>query len=453
MVSRWFPLYLLGIAALTLFPFSPAACPRPGWVIHLGRFDFVANLLAFLPIGLALRRSALSRTLALAFALSLAIEVCQQWLPRQQDVTDLVSNTLGAGLGWWLARRWSARWPGPLLRPVTRRLLLRAAAVLVTGAVAWQAASSPRHDFSNWLPFPLVVGNSPYGDRPWMGELSELALYDRVLRADEQPGRLAEDGGPVLWAEGGPILWLGFAENEASGRVDGPAGPVRLEPRVGQSTFLSASGLTLRPSGLAVDPWVAEHVVERLRERGVLSLDVRLRAGVLRQHGPAHIVSLGSGGPALNLLLAQRSAGFIARIRTPASGPRGARGELETHDLRVTMKPQQLRLIYDGAEARLWVDGVCEDDGPIAIGSSPRMVGPLLGVSIVSCTLLAGLAAASFAHRRGLRIALAAAGALLAWSLLHALGAWSHLPDFDTSARLLGLAAAAAMLPVLLRPR
>ena len=101
---RWLPLYLLGIAALTLFPFAPPECTPGGWVVRWGVVDFSANLLAFVPIGLALHRSPRLRALLLAFALSLTIEMCQHWLPRLQDVSDLISNTLGAGLGHLLGR-------------------------------------------------------------------------------------------------------------------------------------------------------------------------------------------------------------------------------------------------------------------------------------------------------------------------------------------------------------
>ena len=84
MFPRWLPLYLLGIAALTLFPFEPSLCPRPGWVIRIGPVDFAANFLAFLPIGLALHRFRFGRTVLLVFALSLAIALSHFAFPPRR---------------------------------------------------------------------------------------------------------------------------------------------------------------------------------------------------------------------------------------------------------------------------------------------------------------------------------------------------------------------------------
>ena len=150
MFARWLPLYLLGIAAITLFPFVPPECEPRGWVMRMGRMDFAANLVAFVPIGAALHRSPLLRALALCFALSLTIEVCQGFLPRFQDASDLISNSLGAFIGHRIGVAWTRRWEGPLLRPVTRRIVLLATApLLLTGALA-EAYVAPGNDFSNW---------------------------------------------------------------------------------------------------------------------------------------------------------------------------------------------------------------------------------------------------------------------------------------------------------------
>lgn len=451
MFPRWLPLYLLGIAALTLFPFVAPDCPRPGWILRMGTFDSIANFVAFVPIGLALYRSTLWRTLLLAFGLSLTIELCQQWLPRQQDVGDLLTNTSGAAVGWVLARFWTARWPGPLMRPVTRRIALRASAGAVLAAVAFQALWSPAHDFSNWASFPLVVGNSAYGDRPWMGEISELALYDRALGAQEEIRQLGADDAPVLWAEGGPVLWVRFAGDPPTGRADGPTGPIAFAPRVDESTFLSPTGLTLLPSGIALEPWVSEHVIGLLREAGQLTLDVRLRPHVLHQHGPARIVALGDGGRLRNFMLGQRSSTYIARIRTPGNGLGGTHVELETEAGVVGLEEQRLRVVYDGSNGRLWVNGICEDDGSIAIKTAPLLVGPLLGISIVACTAFGGLTLATTTRRRGPRLLLTTLGGIIGWAVLWMLDAWAYLPDFGAEAALLSLAAIVVTLPILMK--
>jgi glycopeptide antibiotics resistance protein len=76
--------------------------------------DLVGNLLLFIPFGY-LTRYTWRRTLLYAFLISLGIEVGQYVLTllgpwnRRASATDLVLNTAGALLGWWLAKQARAR--------------------------------------------------------------------------------------------------------------------------------------------------------------------------------------------------------------------------------------------------------------------------------------------------------------------------------------------------------
>ncbi len=453
MFPRWLPLYLLGIAALTLFPFLPPECESRGWVMRRDPTDFAANLVAFVPIGLALHRSPLLRAIGLAFALSLTIELCQGFLPRQQDITDLISNTLGALVGHRIGVAWATRWEGPLFRPVTRRIVLLAAApILLIGALV-EAFVAPANDFSSWSRFPLVIGNSAQGDRPWMGEISDVAVFDRALKAGETTPSAENPAIPALWAEGGPILWLRFGDEEPSGRVDGPSGPVRYVPEVGRSTVLTEASLQLLPSGVALEGWVSDHVVEQLRRTGELTLDVRLRAAVENQYGPARIVSLGGGPRFRNLMLGQQGSGLIARIRTPANGRAGTNAEAETHRGVVTREPQHVRLSYDGSQAVIRVDGTCEDAIHMGIANALPMMGPFLGVTLVLGTALPALAAASFSRNPRRRLGLALLGGGGAWGLLWASGIWDYLGDYTLVAFLLGAFALLTTVPFLRQSR
>jgi hypothetical protein len=82
--------------------------------------DAVINLLIFVPLGLlasgALRRAGhpplrtVAVTLALAAVVSLTAELLQHWIiPRSSELSDVVLNTTGAGLGAWLAARARSR--------------------------------------------------------------------------------------------------------------------------------------------------------------------------------------------------------------------------------------------------------------------------------------------------------------------------------------------------------
>jgi hypothetical protein len=446
MFPRWLPLYLLGIAALTLFPFEATLCPHPGWVVRMGPIDIVANFIAFLPIGMALQRTPFQRAVLLTFGLSLTIELCQQWLPRLPDAMDLISNTLGGAIGHLVGRAWTSRWPGPLLRPVTRRLLILAIVPVLLGATLKEAVSKRPNDLSNWEDFPLVVGNTLAGNRPWMGEVSELAIYDRPLEANEEPASLGDTDQPALWVEGGPILWLRFEGDEMTGRIDGPEGPVRYVPLVDKSIYVDAAGLTLLPSGLVLEPWVSQRVNDRLRESGKLSLDLRLRSRLTRQYG-ASIFTLGDGR-LLNLMLAQKRSSLVAFIRTPANGRGGGRAEVATRYGVVNAKKQHVRLTYDGSHGMLWVDDRCEDVSHLALVNAPLLVGAFLGVTIVVLTTLSAQAAAAFSRRPRVRVVLSSLAGASVWAVIYAANSWGHLAGFGTDALVLGILSLIVTLPI-----
>ena len=97
------------ILCLTLWPLpeftyraslSPVYCLVCG---DQGLQDVIQNILMFLPLGVALRYAGVrpSRALLLGFLLSLFVETMQFFVVpgRDASLSDLVTNTTGAGLG------------------------------------------------------------------------------------------------------------------------------------------------------------------------------------------------------------------------------------------------------------------------------------------------------------------------------------------------------------------
>jgi hypothetical protein len=88
--------------------------PLDFWSLHRDRAyymspDIYINFFGFIPFGVLLgllfgRRLSIAHVMLLGAALSLSIETLQILLPRHPSVTDLVLNTLGAGVGAALAR-------------------------------------------------------------------------------------------------------------------------------------------------------------------------------------------------------------------------------------------------------------------------------------------------------------------------------------------------------------
>ncbi len=109
-------IYAFAIVYASLQPFGALLAPpsdAPFWLFSPGRvrwprYDVIANFIAYLPLGafiaLVPRRASPARRIAFGtlagFALSFAMESLQAWVPpRDANVVDLASNTLGALAG------------------------------------------------------------------------------------------------------------------------------------------------------------------------------------------------------------------------------------------------------------------------------------------------------------------------------------------------------------------
>lgn len=102
---------VLIVAAVTLMPRSEYTSPRFDWRLTSSPRELAEaflNVILFIPFGAALRSLSVRLPLAvpLGFVLSLAVELLQRFVipGREGELQDLIANTLGALLGWLLAR-------------------------------------------------------------------------------------------------------------------------------------------------------------------------------------------------------------------------------------------------------------------------------------------------------------------------------------------------------------
>lgn len=99
------------VAVVTLMPRAEYVSPRFDWRLTSSPREVaegLLNILLFLPFGAALRwlGARLPSTILLGFLLSLAVELLQRFVipGREGELQDLITNTIGAMLGWLLAR-------------------------------------------------------------------------------------------------------------------------------------------------------------------------------------------------------------------------------------------------------------------------------------------------------------------------------------------------------------
>ncbi len=110
-----FSLYLaavdavVGLPSLLHFRFEQNINLKPFQYMFSDCKNSLLNVLLFIPLGFGLtvlwkRYRSFFRTTLFGFGFSLAIELMQMFTRRATDVNDLMTNTLGAGLGWCLGR-------------------------------------------------------------------------------------------------------------------------------------------------------------------------------------------------------------------------------------------------------------------------------------------------------------------------------------------------------------
>lgn len=170
---------LLAILLATLTPI-PGAAERsaltPLFCLvcgDVGAVDVLNNLLLFMPLGFALRRTGMGRTgvVALAALTTFGVETAQYWIVpgRDASLSDVLTNTAGGAMGMLLADSLSL-----LLRPNRRALaiLLTLAVVIPTGVLAGSA----------WLLRPAPPRTLWYGQ--WAPDLGQYErFHGRILTA------------------------------------------------------------------------------------------------------------------------------------------------------------------------------------------------------------------------------------------------------------------------------
>lgn len=98
------------VAVVTLMPRAEYVSPRFDWRLTSSPRELAEgflNIVLFLPFGAALRwlRLLFLWAILLGFSLSLSVELLQRFVipGREGELQDLITNTIGAMLGWLLA--------------------------------------------------------------------------------------------------------------------------------------------------------------------------------------------------------------------------------------------------------------------------------------------------------------------------------------------------------------
>jgi VanZ family protein len=321
-------------------------------------FDFLFNMLLFMPLGTLLhhegqRRSFTLRhvvilTAATGLLLSTTIEYLQAFLPsRDSSLIDVLSNTAGAVMGVHLDRAWGASVEGYFDRLRARTssaALVRLLLGFLVVALLVSALLQTRARLSNWsADYPLLVGNEQTGDRPWRGRVFALAISDA---ATPSPLVARFSAGESVAQPGSSIATFDFSGTapyrDATGNLPDLDSTERpLEPLQGGAT------LTVRNWLRSKGP--ASRLAQRLGETNAFTLRLSCATGDTTQDGTARIVS-NSASPFLrNFTLGQERTDLVVRLRTPETGGNGMPPETIVPGVFSTDGRRDLLVTYDGA--------------------------------------------------------------------------------------------------------
>lgn len=179
------------IGSLTLFPHPEAVnevAKTPWWCLLCGEYgtvDVLLNVLLFVPLGLGLRWSGLPRLRAqlIVCAATITIELLQWRLIEGRDASlgDVLTNSLGGGLGILLADQWPRLvFPAP---GAARELLLVMSAICVAVWSGTARALSPSFPPTRW--FSQLAPEEVYLD-DFRGKVLSVAVNGLALRSSDE---------------------------------------------------------------------------------------------------------------------------------------------------------------------------------------------------------------------------------------------------------------------------
>ncbi len=213
---------------------------------------------------------------------------------------------------------------------------------------------------SNWdSQFRLGLANELSGDRPWLGTLHLIAVFDRALSSDEVQRH--HSAGPRPRSASGTSLPVARDFDPAEQRVttdlqalylfrDNSGDLVRDVAGLGEPFDLRVDdpaavdwdddGLNVRESTLIGTSGPPRRLIDAVKQSGAITLEAWVTPADVRQAGPARVMTLSAGASHRNFTLGQDGNRFEVRFRTTTrdanglpslAGPSGSARTALTH--------------------------------------------------------------------------------------------------------------------------
>ena len=341
-----------------------------------GYVEPLLNVLMFVPLGLALAVQLAQHlrsiyvfliVFVLCAAFSLTIETLQLLVPsRHSTLMDLLTNTLGGGIGYGIHTR-VRRWAKPIslsLAPSVWMFGFVGYAALTFGLSAYSGHADSLWRLGNWdRSFPLLVGNEGSGSRPWFGEASELFIADRAWTAQEAEAYLSTGIDPRAQHL---ALITYYPLDELSGFQDQTG---TLPDLVDQPFTGSGAGGTQTERYWLKLERPAERVADRIMDAAQFSVGAQIIPSYGNQAGPARIISYSKNFSLRNFTIGQQGNGLVLRVRTPFNGENGANVEFEVPNVLSTGQRFRFVLTFDETYCKLYTN---HREAPYLFALSPE---------------------------------------------------------------------------------
>lgn len=369
------------VLVATLYPFEFSANSLEllqqqftGFFAASSQKDFIVNMPLFIPLGVLLycrlivgrgKTSSVVLAALVGAVFSLSIEILQLFFLRHPSAFDVLSNTLGAAAGAIFAALWPRRLAdfgyrffGRLERSgmVLGVAVLFGAVPLILSMVQFVAP------FSLWNPrFDFQIGNEATFDRPWLGRIHLVALYNRALPADEITGNFRR--GPAATTRLPEGLLSLYTFNEGHGEIvydrSGvePSMDLRITPQGGVHWLGANNGIEIVRPAIVRSARSPAKLFHGLQATDELSIEVWMTPDDTMQGGPARIISFSGGTVARNFTLGQEGADVEFRLRTPMSGRNGTPLAVGTSNGLGAGKQAYVVATYKDGIGRLYVNG------------------------------------------------------------------------------------------------
>jgi hypothetical protein len=177
---------------------------------------------------------------------------------------------------------------------------------------------------SNWdANYRLALANELTRDRPWLGEIHEVAVFERALSAQEAASRFKAKGAA---AARGALVFYDF--REGSGRTvrdrSGRGEPLSLKIEDDAAVkWLPEGGLAIRGPVLIGSEGPAAKISDAVRRSGAITIEAWIKPANTTQSGPARIVTVSRDPSSRNFTLGQKGGAYEVRFRTTSTSANG----------------------------------------------------------------------------------------------------------------------------------